>query len=57
MKLLGLAGRSTWQSRKAGRVSKVSRDTIERISYLLGIQGDQRSAVRQGAGGCVDARS
>ncbi len=37
MKLLGLASRSTLHSWKAGRVSKVSRDTIERISYLLGI--------------------
>lgn len=37
MKLLGLTSRSTFHSWKAGRVSKVSRDTIERISYLLGI--------------------
>ncbi len=37
MKLLGLASRSTLHSWKGGRVSKVSRDTIERISYLLGI--------------------
>lgn len=37
MKLLGLSSRSTLQAWKSGRVSKVSRDTIERISYLLGI--------------------
>lgn len=37
MKLLGLASRSTLHSWKAGRVTKVSRDTIERVSYLLGI--------------------
>lgn len=37
MKLLGLTSRSTLHSWKTGRVSKVSRDTIERISYLLGI--------------------
>lgn len=37
MKLLGLSSRSTLQAWKGGRVSKVSRDTLERISYLLGI--------------------
>lgn len=37
MKLLGLGSRSTLQSWKAGRVSKVSKDTLERISYILGI--------------------
>lgn len=37
MKLLGLSSRSTLHSWKSGRVSKLSRDTIERISYLLGI--------------------
>lgn len=37
MKLLGLNSRSTLYAWKAGRVSKVSRDTLERISYLLGI--------------------
>jgi hypothetical protein len=37
MKLLGLNSRSTLHAWKSGRVSKVSRDTIERISYLLGI--------------------
>ncbi|HEY4546182.1 MAG TPA: antitoxin Xre-like helix-turn-helix domain-containing protein [Pedomonas sp.] len=37
MKLLGLASRSTLHAWKAGRVSKISRDTLERISYLLGI--------------------
>lgn len=37
MKLLGLNSRSTLHAWKSGRVSKVSRDTVERISYLLGI--------------------
>lgn len=37
MKLLGLTSRSTLHSWKAQRVSKISRDTLERISYLLGI--------------------
>lgn len=37
MALLGLTSRSTFQSWKAGQVTKVSRDVIERISYLLGI--------------------
>lgn len=37
MKLLGLTSRSTLHSWKAGRVAKISRDTLERISYLLGI--------------------
>ena len=37
MKLLGLNSRSTLHAWKGGRVSKVSRDTLERISYLLGI--------------------
>ena len=37
MQLLGLTSRSTFHSWKAQRVSKVGRDTIERISYLLGI--------------------
>lgn len=37
MKLLGLNSRSTLHAWKGGRVSKISRDTLERISYLLGI--------------------
>ena len=37
MKLLGLNSRSTLHAWKSGRVRKVSRDTLERISYLLGI--------------------
>lgn len=37
MRLLGLNSRSTLHAWKSGRVSKVSRDTLERISYLLGI--------------------
>lgn len=37
MKLLGLTSRSTLHSWKAGRVSKIGRDTVERISYILGI--------------------
>lgn len=37
MKLLGLSSRSTLHAWKRGRVSKLSRDTLERISYVLGI--------------------
>jgi hypothetical protein len=37
MKLLGLNSRSTLHAWKSGRVTKVSRDTLERISYVLGI--------------------
>lgn len=37
MKLLGLGSRSTLHAWKSGRVTKVTRDTIERVSYLLGI--------------------
>lgn len=37
MKLLGLESRSTLYSWKSGRVAKISADTIERISYMLGI--------------------
>lgn len=37
MKLLGLSSRSTLHAWKGGRVSKISRDTLERISYVLGI--------------------
>ena len=37
IKLLGLSSRSTLHAWKSGRVSKISRDTLERVSYLLGI--------------------
>lgn len=37
MKLLGLTSRSTLLQWKADGVSTVSRHTVERISYLLGI--------------------
>lgn len=37
MQLLGISSRSTLQSWKAGRVSRARADTIERISYVLGI--------------------
>jgi hypothetical protein len=37
MKLLGLDSRSTFHAWKSGRVRKVRRDTLERISYILGI--------------------
>ena len=37
MKLLGLTSGATLQSWRAGRVSGINRDTLERISYLLGI--------------------
>lgn len=37
MKILGLRSRSTLNSWKSGAVTKVSRDALERISYVLGI--------------------
>jgi hypothetical protein len=37
MKLLGLGSRSTLLSRRSGRVARIGRDELERISYLLGI--------------------
>jgi hypothetical protein len=37
MAILGLKSRSTLHSWKAGNVSKISRDTLERISYVFGI--------------------
>ena len=37
MAILGLEKRSTFQSWKAGRVSSISKDALERISYVLGI--------------------
>lgn len=37
MKLLGLTRRSILEDWKIGRVDKVTSETIERISYLLGI--------------------
>ena len=37
MAILGLKSRSTLHSWKSGNVSKISRDTLERISYVLGI--------------------
>ena len=37
MSLLGLSSRSTLHSWKAGKVSRLARDTLERISYILGI--------------------
>jgi hypothetical protein len=37
MRLLGLVSRSTLQSWKAGNVARIDRDTLERISYVLGI--------------------
>ena len=37
MSLLGLTSRSTLQSWKAGKVSRLDRDKLERISYILGI--------------------
>lgn len=35
--ILGLTARSTLQSWKAGAVSRIGRDAMERISYVLGI--------------------
>ena len=37
MRLLGLESRSTFQSWKRGAVSTISRDSLERISYVMGI--------------------
>ena len=37
MRLLGLDSRSTFQSWKRGAVAAVPKDTLERISYILGI--------------------
>ena len=35
--LLGEPGRATYYNRKKGEVGKVSRDTLERLSYIVGI--------------------
>ncbi|MDA7787939.1 DUF2384 domain-containing protein [Sphingomonadaceae bacterium] len=37
MRILGLDSRSTLQSWKSGRVAAISKDALERISYVLGI--------------------
>ncbi|EAT07274.1 DUF2384 domain-containing protein [Sphingobium sp. 10 DY56-G10] len=37
MKLLGLDSRSTFQTWKRGAVAAISRDALERISYVMGI--------------------
>lgn len=37
MSLLGLESRSTFQSWKRGAVAAIPKDTLERISYILGI--------------------
>lgn len=37
MRLLGLDSRSTFQSWKRGAVASIPKDTLERISYILGI--------------------
>lgn len=37
MSILGLDSRSTLQSWKRGKVSAISKDALERISYILGI--------------------
>jgi hypothetical protein len=39
MQLLGLDSRSTFQSWKRGGVAAISKDALERISYVLGIYG------------------
>jgi hypothetical protein len=39
MRLLGLESRSTLQSWKRGTVKRISRDSLERISYVIGIYG------------------
>mgnify|MGYP000967728019 CR=1 FL=1 len=37
MRLLGLDSRSTFQSWKRGAVAAISKDALERISYVMGI--------------------
>ncbi|WP_296743922.1 antitoxin Xre-like helix-turn-helix domain-containing protein [Mesorhizobium sp.] len=37
MRLLGLESRSTFQSWRRGAVAAISKDALERISYVLGI--------------------
>lgn len=37
MRILGLDSRSTLQSWKQGKVATISKDALERISYVLGI--------------------
>jgi hypothetical protein len=37
MRLLGLDSRSTFQSWKRGAVAAIPKDTLERISYIMGI--------------------
>jgi len=37
MSILGLDRRSTFQSWKQGKVAAISKDALERISYILGI--------------------
>jgi hypothetical protein len=37
MKILGLRNRSTLKSWESGAVTKISRDALERVSYVLGI--------------------
>lgn len=37
MRILGLDSRSTYQSWKRGDVAAISKDALERISYVLGI--------------------
>ncbi len=37
MRLLGLESRSTFQSWKRGEVAAISKDALERISYVMGI--------------------
>jgi hypothetical protein len=37
MAILGLTARSTFQNWKTGSVTRIGRDALERISYVLGI--------------------
>lgn len=39
MQILGLESRSTFQSWKRGAVAAISKDALERISYVIGIYG------------------
>ncbi len=49
MALLGLEKRSTFQSWKRGRVTSISKDALERISYILGIYKGLKTLLPQSA--------
>lgn len=49
MQILGLESRSTFQSWKRGAVAAISKDALERISYILGIYGGLKVLLPQTA--------